>query len=1163
MRILRPFLYFAIFIFLVSCSKKEETVFDLLDSSQTNVTFNNKITDSDTFNILNYEYIYNGGGVALADFNNDGLDDIFFTGNMVSNEIYLNKGKLQFENVTKTSGITSNRWCSGVNIVDINQDGKKDIFVTVTTNAHSTDSRDLLYINQSAGKDIKFVEQAQAYGLADSSYSTNAAFFDYDNDGDLDMYLLNNKMNTKDVSRYSIPKNDRASGKVDKLFRNDLDMVKGHPVFTDVSEKAGINIEGYSLGINIVDINLDGWQDIYISNDFLSNNIFFINNKNGTFTNRLSEILMHTSFSEMGNDIVDINNDGLNDIFAVDMLPYDNYRRKTMLAPNSYFSYQSNNDYQYTHQLVRNTLQLNRGSIGDQLPTFSDVACLSGLEATDWSWTPMVADFDADGLKDVIITNGFPKDITDKDFADYRSEYHNFISAKDMLSKVPEVKLKNFAFKNKGDLTFENVSTAWGITQPTFSNGAAYSDLDKDGDLDYVVNNINDIAHIYKNNTADRKKTNYIKINLKAESPNQDAIGAVINYRTKNLQSTYHHNPGRGYLSTVSHEIFIGLGQDSLVDIDVIWPGGLLQKFPQIKSGQTYNLAMDKAKCSKYDYSAKSDSTIFFAESIIPRDTMKEYDNIDYNSDPLLFKKLSNLGPGIAVGDVNGDKLEDYYVTGGKGANGLLYLQSPSGFKSRMLKEAPVDREELSPLFLDIDMDGDLDLYIGCGSIEYNEADPNLKDLLMINDGRGNFIEMSASLPVPNINTACVKASDYDDDGDVDLFIGGKSIPTKYPSAEVSFIIKNNSKPGNLSFTVDKSSFDQNKMMVSDALWTDYDNDNKTDLIVVGEYNSVQIYKNINNHLILQKGTGVEDKYGLFNSINGGDFDNDGDIDYVIGNYGLNGILQASEKYPINIYAKDFDNNGSYDFIPTFYIVNNTGQMKEAPFHVKGDLTKELNGFRKKFINYSKLGLSPIDSIITPDMRKGAKILQANYLSSAIMINNGKGKFTIQALPQIAQVSPIYGSMVEDFDLDGNLDIICIGNNYGTELTTGRLDAGKGLYLRGNGNGTFLPIPYNRSGLNLPYDSRNLTSISIGSSKLSYVLTNYREGTLGLKTKLVYKLFSLPKGCKKYVLKDINDKIIKYSEYYMGSGSQSQKSSFISLPRNTAKIIIGKEEKVI
>jgi enediyne biosynthesis protein E4 len=1163
MRILRPFVYFAIILFLVSCSKREETVFDLLDSSHTNVTFNNKITDSDTFNILNYEYIYNGGGVALADFNNDGLDDIFFTGNMVSNEVYLNKGKLQFENVTKTSGITSNRWCSGVNIVDINQDGKKDIFVTVTTNAHSTDSRDLLYINQSTGNDIKFVELAKEYGLADSSYSTNAAFFDYDNDGDLDMYLLNNRMNSKDVSRYAILKNDRASGKVDKLFRNDFDKVKGHPVYIDVSEEAGINFEGYSLGINIVDINMDGWQDIYISNDFLSNNLFYINNKNGTFTNRLNEILMHTSFSEMGNDIVDINNDGLNDIFAVDMLPYDNYRRKTMLAPNSYFSYQSNNDYQYTHQLVRNTLQLNRGSIGDQLPTFSDVACLSGLEATDWSWTPMVADFDADGLKDVIITNGFPKDITDKDFADYRSEYHNFISAKDMLSKVPEVKLKNFAFKNRGDLTFENVSTAWGISQPTFSNGAAYSDLDKDGDLDYVVNNINDLAHIYKNNTADRKKINYVKINLKAESPNQDAIGAVVNYRTKSLQSTYHHNPGRGYLSTVSHEIFFGLGQDSLVDIDVIWPGGLLQKFSQLKSGQTYNLSMDKAKCSKYDYATKSDSTIFMAETIIPRDTIKEYDNIDYNSDPLLFKKLSNLGPGIAVGDVNGDKLDDYYVTGGKGTNGLLYLQSKKGFQSRPLKEAPIDREELSPLFIDIDNDGDLDLYIGCGSIEYNEADPNLKDLLMVNDGRGNFTDMSVSLPVPNINTACVKASDYDDDGDMDLFIGGRSIPTKFPTPEESFIIKNNCKPGSLSFTIDKTPFDAHKMMVSDALWTDYNNDGKTDLIVVGEYSSIQIFKNTNNQLILQKGTGVEDKFGMFNSINGGDFDNDGDIDYVIGNYGLNGIIKASAKYPVNIYAKDFDNNGSYDFIPTFYIMDQNGQMTQAPFHVKGDLIKELNSLRKKFINYSKLALSPIDSIITPEMKKGARILQANFLASGVMINNGQGKFTLQALPQIAQVAPIYGSLVEDIDMDGNLDIIAVGNNYGTELTTGRLDAGKGLYLKGDGKGQFSPVTYTQSGLNLPYDSRNLTSICINNSRLSYIMTSFREGTLGLMKENQSKIIELPKSCKNYVLKDINNKIIRYSEYYIGSGCQSQKSSFINLPTQAAKLIVGKEEKVI
>ena len=1141
-----------------SCKSKDDTLFKLLDSKDTNITFNNLITESDSMNILDYEYIYNGGGVALADFNNDGLDEVFFTGNMVSNALYLNKGKMKFEDISKSSKIyKENVWCTGVNIVDINQDGLKDIYVTVSTHKKADHRKNLLYVNESKNNQIIFSEKAKEYGIADTSYTMNSAFFDYDNDGDLDLFIINNRMDKNDISRYSRPINDVRSGKVDKLFRNDFNDSLGHAYFTDVSQEACIIFEGYSLGINICDINKDGWKDIYICNDFLSNDLLYINNQNGTFSNKINDYVNHTCFSAMGNDIVDINNDGLSDIIALDMLPNDNYRKKTMMGANNYSNYIHNNSYNYTHQLVRNVLQLNRGNLNGHHPSFSEIANVAGIQATDWSWAPLVADFDADGNRDIIITNGFPKDITDKDFMDYQSEYGTYIEKEKILLQIPEVKLKNYAYKNTGNLSFDDVTSNWGITKPSFSNGAAYGDLDNDGDLDYVVNNINDLAHLYENKLHDNNKSNSIKINLKGEKPNLDAIGAVINYKTKTINSTYMHQPGRGYLSSMSPTIYIGLGKDSLVDLEVIWPDNSFTNIKNVKSGTTLSIIKDKTKDKTYQYLNKNSNPIFLEDGILPRDTFTEIDNIDYNYDPLLIKKLSDLGPGIAVGNINNDGLDDYYIVGNRNHYGKFYIQKDGKFISNINDIVNIEKEELAPLFIDIDNDGDDDLYIGCGSNEFNFNDEKLKDVLLINDA-GKFKDVSSLLPIPNINTACVKGCDYDNDGDIDLFIGGKAITHQFPKSEASFILRNDTKNKELKFTLIDAPFKDNLIMTSDALWTDYNNDGWTDLIVVGEFSDVKVYNNKNGILKLHNQGGIKNVKGLWNSINGADLDNDGDMDYVLGNYGQNSLVKASEQYPFRIYAKDFDNNSSYDFIPTTYWKNEKGIMAETPYHVKGDLIKELIGFRKKYVSYSKYALAPIDSIITPKFKTGAYIIEANHLSTSLMINNGEGKFTIQSLPIEAQFSTIYGTQIDDFNNDGFLDIMLIGNNYGSEQTNGRMDANYGTLLIGNGNNIFTYS--NSSGLVLRNDSRAIAQINCNKLSNTWAFTSNNGAIKSYTISNKNKMYTYKNDVKKIVCYDKLNKRLKTIETYYGNSYLSQSSKTIYLPLNCDHIELTKRD---
>ena len=854
----------------------------------------------------------------------------------------------------------------------------------------------------------------------------------------------------------------------------------------------------------------------------------------------------------MGNDVADINNDGLLDIIAVDMLPETNYRKKTMMAANNYTNYINNSSYQYTFQFVRNVLQLNNGKSPETgSPRFSDIAMMAGIEATDWSWAPMIADFDADGFRDIIITNGFPKDITDKDFTDYQSEYSAFIDKKEILAKVPEVKLKNYAYRNDGNLGFEDVTSDWGISTPSFSNGAAYGDLDNDGDLDYVVNNINDIAHIYQNKTNHNSENHYLQIALIGKKPNIEATGTIINYKTANLHSAIEFNTSRGYLSAVSSTIYMGLGKDSLVDLEIIWPDHTITKMAATRSNQKITIDQTKQTASPYVFStANTGQTIFSIDRFIPQDTITQQDYIDFNSDPLLLKKLSNHGPGIAVADVNGDGLDDYYVAGPRDRNGKLYIQGKNGFTVTALTGINAAKEELAPIFADVDGDGDPDLFIGCGSNEYNENDPKLKDELWINEG-GKFTK-SIDLDIPNIQTSCVKSADFDGDGDLDFFIGGKSITYKYPKPEESFLLVNESANGEVKFKKLSEPFQDHKVMVSDALWTDYNMDGNLDLIVIGDFAGIHFYKNTGKELAFDTNDALNNIKGWWYSINGGDLDNDGDIDYVLGNFGLNSLIKVKQERPIKIYSKDFDGNGSYDFIPTVFIKEDNGNYLEAPYHVKGDLTKELVGFKKKFVYYSSIAKAPIDTIISGAFRKDAYVVEANELRSIVLLNNGKGQFEVKYLPKRSQISPIIGTIIEDFDGDGNPDILAVGNDYGAELTMGRLDASFGSLLKGDGKGDFTVVPMNQSGIDLKCEPRSLAKIYNGKG-LTFIMTNYNGPIKGIKTQVQTAVIkTLPTDI---IVKFINAKgaVISSKECYIGNGYQSQSTSYMTVPSQAVK----------
>lgn len=1172
------FIYFLLLVSLFTISCKEKTLFTQLDSNKTGIVFSNRIAENDTLNILTFEYVYNGGGVAMGDFNNDNLTDIYFTGNTTENKLYINKTQkgegLHFEDVTQKAGVTGEkRWSSGVALVDINNDNLLDIYVCATARKTVLQRTNMLYINQGFGKDgvPKFKEMAKEYGLADTTHTTNAAFFDYDNDGDLDLYLVVNEMqDSRFPNKYQELDQITFSRKTDKLYRNSTK--DNHPYFEDVSKEAGIFDDSFGLGVNITDINQDGWKDIYVTNDFLTNDLMYINNHDGTFTNKAKQYFKHTSYSAMGNDVADINNDGLVDVIALDMMPANNYRKKMMTPANSYVTTQNNEKFGYLYQYPRNTLQLNQGknpATGE--PVFSEIGLLAGIAQTDWSWSPMVTDFDNDGFRDIIITNGFPRDITDLDFLAYRNEVNGLMEKKMLLEYVPKVKLKNYAYHNNGKngaFQFEDVSEKWGITNPTSANGAAYADLDNDGDLDYVVNNINDSASVFQNNLVQLKpeESNFLKVKFKGNQKNIAGIGAWVEIKYgKGEKQVYENSPYRGYLSTIEPFAHFGLEKHkNITQLKVTWGNGSTQILTDIKVNQAITLEEKNATPALPDVQIAKENTLFtdISEQLNINYKHEEDDFIDFNIQKLLPHKLSQFGPALSVGDINGDGTEDIFVGGSNQHKGKFLVQSKDGkfsVQDLLSGKDGIEKisEDMGTLFFDVENDGDLDLYIVSGSYEFAKDSPSLQDQLYLNDGKGHFQLAENTLPKFLKSGSCVKAADYDHDGDLDLFVGGRVEPSAYPKPVSSYILRND-KGKFTDVTAQIAPQLKNIGMICDVIWSDYDNDGWQDLVMAGEFMQITFLKNTKGVFGLAQtaNSSISNQIGWWNSITSGDFDNDGDIDYVVGNNGENTLMQASDEQPVRIYAKDFNNDGFYDAIPTVYYKDLEGISKEYPFNTRDDLSKQFIQTRQRFQNYAKFSQATIKEILKPEELKDALILKANWLKSSYIENKGNGVFTMRALPIEAQFAPIFGMIAQDFDHDGNLDILLAGNDYGIEVSVGRNDALNGLLLHGNGNGTFSPVSLQKSGYCIMGDAKSLVKIMNPAGKLLTVTSQNKNSLKFFEYHFPVKSIPLKANENTVLLKLKNGKT-RREEIGFGSSflSQSAHNLIISSDYQSIEII--------
>ena len=1148
-------------LFLSCKSDNKNNLFKKHAPRGSNITFSNTLDLDGDLVVLDFEYMYNGAGVAVADFDNDGLQDIYFTANMVSNRLYKNLGDWEFKDITESSNTGSSKWSNGVAVIDINQDGYKDIYVSRGGPRGSSvkDRANLLFINKGiVNGELKFEEQAQLWGLDDLSYSVQSAFFDYDGDGDLDMYLLCNAL--VDFNRNTSRPKDR-NGKApskDKLFRNNgPSKDSGQITFTDVSTEAGILVEGFGLGVEICDMNRDGWPDIYVSNDFLTDDLLYVNQKDGSFKNQVSEYFKHLTFNGMGNDIADINNDGLMDVVVLDMLPPDNKRWKLTMMGNNYDEHQNGLSNGYQPQYIRNTLQVNNGN-----GSFSEVGQLAGISATEWSWSSLLADFDQDGLKDLCITNGYRQDITNLDFMVYSNQAltmgtpeANKKERREELNKLPGIKKNNYMFKNEGNLQFRDISKNSGFTEPTYSNGMAYADFDNDGDLDLVINNIDDPAGLFENKTQLDETNNYIKFKFEGIAPNREGIGSQVSIFYNGKKQKQYFTPFRGYLSTVEQTLHFGLGKTNTLDsLLVRWPDGKQQTLRGVVVNQELTLKYKEAIKSNFK-SNENNEDLFF--KVVDNNgvgidfTHEEDDFVDYRIQALLPHMHSRNGPGVSVSDVNGDNLDDFYVGGATGQQGALFIQQKGqNFKKTDLGD--LQQEAMGSLFFDADNDGDQDLYVVGGGSSFQPKDSLYQDFIYKNDGHGNFTKTNA-LPKNSISGSVVTAADYDKDGDLDLFIGGRVRPGAYPLPDKSLLLENNSLNGVISFGENQSmkAVFSELGMVTSALWTDFNNDTWQDLIIVGEFMSVRVFENNNGKLHeVTEETGLIHSNGWWNSISGGDFDNDGDTDYILGNLGLNSRYKASVKEPLCIYAKDYDQNGQIDPVMCYY---NDGKNYIA--HSRSDLIDQINSMRGRFRTYSDYANATFEASFLKEEIADAYIVKSETFANSYLENLGNGKFKLSQLPRFAQTAPIYGTLIGDYNDDGNLDILAVGNFFSGEVFAGRYDASIGWFMEGDGKGNFKNVNVTDSGFYVQEDAKGLANLFLGEKELIITGINNKE----LKTHLISRekkqIYKAKSNDISAVLKFKNGTTQK-REFHYGSGYLSSPSRTLVISDDVQSILI-------
>lgn len=1064
----------------------KEYLFTSLPSNETGINFVNTLEETLESNYYQYMYTYIGGGVAVGDLNGDGLEDIYFTSNSSGDKLYLNQGDLRFKDITEQAGIKNlPGFNTGVTMADINADGFLDIYVSRGGWKNEDGKfKNLLYINNG---DLTFTERAEELGLADANRTIQATFFDYDKDNDLDVYISNTPDITSRTQVLDLDKVQRDPKTLellgsDRLYQNDG---TGH--FTDVSEKAGLLYDiGFGLNPQVGDLNNDGWPDVYVCNDFNVPDLAYINNGDGTFTESRDKLFKHMSFNSMGSDMADIDNDGLLDLMTLDMNPQDYVRSKTTMAMTSIDQFELMVEKGYHHQYMHNMLQLNNGN-----GTFSEIGNMSGIANTDWSWALLSADFDLDGFNDVFVTNGVYRDVIDRDknneiLATLRANGRK-PTAEDFLKfaqMLPQQKLNNFFFRNKGDRTFEDVSNSWVDSKPTFSNGAAYADFDNDGDLDVVINNINDEATFLQNRTVETKGGNFLKLDLVEAGKNKFGIGTRVNlYFKDGTKQTREVTPTRGFLSAVPNTLYFGLNKNPSVEkMEVIWPDGKVQVLDNVNANQTLSINYGSA-AERTTENSSSDNPIFTRIETDIRH-IDPYFN-DYDLQILLPHKLSQLGPALAKADVDGDGSEDIFVGGGKGEAGQLLLGHSGSFSKKSMATFEKDKlfEDIGATFFDADNDGDQDLYVVSGSYEfYNDLKP-LQDRLYLNDGKGNFTN-SNSLPEMLSAGSIVIANDYDKDGDMDLFVGGRVVPGRYPYPAVSYLLINNN--GNFSIETKELAPElENIGMVTDANWADIDGDGKTDLVVTGEWMGIEVFLNRDN--TLERSTEYEtlaSSKGWWNRLLVADVDGDGDQDIVAGNLGLNSKFHASPEEPFQIYTSDFDFNGVEDVI-----LAKEYNGKEVPVRGKSCMTQQLPHLAKKIPTYNDFASKDLEGIVGKGLAS-ALHYSATELQSGIFINNGPQGFTFQPFSPEAQQSPINSILYDDYDGDGIGDLLMAGNNYQSEVETTRADAGIGVFLKGKEKGRFEYVPFKNTGFFADKDVRNMVAIKLDQGQLIFIANN-------------------------------------------------------------------------